>query len=214
MTKNQQQPEEIEEEYEEETEEESMDFNNTSWEVMERTFDNIDNLKERLYYLRTIVATTHICDNLQCLIFPNLSKYKIRIKDLDRYGFYSVKDAVKITNNIDRTRFINLCEELDMESEKLLSEIYALYATKSARNMEHQKKLQEYLDTLDKINNNQFPMPLQVQTGTQRKLDEIASGVDILDRNDPILQQKRLDFERQMKMSQKEKEQLLQQQQR
>ena len=152
------------------------------WEKKEEEFDKIEEITKKLYFLRNLITETNICNNTQCEIFPKLHEFKTRLKNLREYVCKNIKEAEsKLENVIDLKNFIELHDILEQEAESIFSLIFAMFSSKKAKDSKHKQQFDEYMETLDKINENGFPMTYQVQNKTQQKLDEISGSVQFLD---------------------------------
>jgi rRNA-processing protein FCF1 len=161
------------------------------WSEYQRLFDKHDNVDEIFYFLRDLVDELQICENATCPIFPNLF-------DLDKertdYEFKTLVDAkVSIKNTVEFQKYQEKFMQYLLKAKTVMAEIYALKVSVGKKEALHMQYHDEYLETLRIINENNYPMPLSVETAAQAKMDEIAVSAIGLDQR---LEEKRKVFQK------------------
>mgnify|MGYP006306265031 CR=1 FL=1 len=164
-----------------------------NWTEIESKFDNLVKFDEKFYFLRELVDDLNICDNTTCKIYPEIHQLKQKLKTLKQWGYNTYKDGIKdIENEIDKKKWTKDFQEFDNLAEHVFSKIFAMKTSKDTQEQQHEQGFQEYCETLKIINENNFPMPLQIQNSVQSKMDEITSNAIQLDDR---LKDKRKEFQ-------------------
>jgi hypothetical protein len=152
------------------------------WTFIESKFDSELLFDKKFYFLRELIDDLRICDNATCTIFPKLHELKQKLKTLKIWGYNSFQEARQsIENELDFKKWEKDYREFDNFAEHAFSQIFALKTSRDAQDLKHKQYHQEYLDTLTIINENNYPMPLQIEGAVSAKMDEITSTAIGLD---------------------------------
>lgn len=169
----------------------------TNWIEIQKKFDAFNDINDIFYFLRSLIDQLQVCNSTECEIYPALHTLDLARSKFQQKSLFSIKEAsVNIKNQIELKRFEDDYWEFILKAKSVFSKLFALKTSHQTKEKEHKQYFDEYCKTLTIINDNNYPMPLQVQNSTQMKMNEITAGAIGLDDK---LQEKRKEFEKFMR---------------
>jgi virulence-associated protein VapD len=153
----------------------------TKWTEIERTFDSIDDMNLRVYFLRDLISQMNICSDTQCEIYPALHQFKSHVKNLREYQLSKISDFKKIVNVQEQKRFIDLMRDLESESESVFSKIFALYSVKITREKALNEWHQRQIQIMKVQNESRLPISQEFVDDSQKYIDGVHKNIQDLD---------------------------------